>query len=56
MFCGYGKTFDREPRKLIEQSMQQRGLPEMLVKAVVSLYERATTNSGQIRIIKENFC
>ena len=37
------KAFDRVARKVIECLMRQRHLPEMLVKAVMSLYEGATT-------------
>ena len=42
-FVDMEKAFDRLPRKVIEWSMRQRGLPEMLVKAVMSLYEEETT-------------
>ena len=37
------KVFDRVARKVIECLMRHRHLPEMLVKAVMSLYEGATT-------------
>ena len=37
------KAFDREPRRVIEWAMRKKGLSEILVKAVMSLYERAET-------------
>ena len=37
------KAFDRVPRRVIEWAMRKKGLPEILVKAVMSLYERAET-------------
>ena len=39
-FVDIEKLFDRVPKKVIEGSMQQTGLLEMLMKAVVSLYQR----------------
>ena len=34
---------DRIPRKVMEWAMRKRGLPEMIVRAVMSLYEGART-------------
>ena len=43
MFLDMEKVFDRILRKVIEWSMRRRGLPEMLIKVVISLYEGAIT-------------
>ena len=37
------KAFDRVPKRVIEWAMRKKGLPEILVKAVMNLYERAET-------------
>ena len=37
------KAFDRVPRKVMECTMRKRGIPEVLVRAVVSLYKGAKT-------------
>ena len=43
MFCGLGKAFDRVPRKVIKWALRKKNLPEVLVKAVMSLYEGSRT-------------
>ena len=43
MFCGLGKTFDRVPRKVMKWTLRKKSLPEVLVKAVMSLYEGSRT-------------
>ena len=37
------KAFDRVPRKVLEWAMRKRGLPEAMVRAVMSLHEGAKT-------------
>ena len=37
------KAFDRVPRKVVEWAMRKRGVPEVIVRAVMSLYEGAKT-------------
>ena len=39
------KAFDRVPRKVMEWSMRQSCLPKMLMKAMMSLYEKAITRT-----------
>ena len=40
------KAFDRVPRKVMEWSMRKKGLPEVIVRAVRSLYHGAKTKVG----------
>ena len=42
-FVDLEKAFDRVPRRVIEWAMRKKGLPEILVKAVMSFYEGAET-------------
>ena len=42
-YVGLEKAFDRVPRRVMEWAMRKKGLPEILVKAVMSLYEGAET-------------
>ena len=42
-FVNLEKAFDRVPRKLLEWAMRKKGMPEVLVRQVTSLYERART-------------
>ena len=42
-FVDLEKAFDRVPRRVMEWAMREKGLPEILVKAVRSLYEGAET-------------
>ena len=42
-FVDLEKAFDRVPRRVMEWAMRKKGLPEILVKAVMSLYEGAKT-------------
>ena len=37
------KAFDRAPRRVMEWAMRKKDLPEILVRAVMSLYEGAET-------------
>ena len=40
-FVDLEKAFDRVPRRVMEWAMRKKGLPKILVKAVMSLYEGA---------------
>ena len=42
-FVDLEKAFDRVPRKVMEWAMRKKGLPEISVKAVMSLYDGAIT-------------
>ena len=50
-FVDLEKAFDRVPRKVMEWAMRKKGLPEIMVKAVMSLYmkeQRRRSELGQI--------
>ena len=40
-FVDLEKAFDRAPRKVLEWAMRKKGIPEVLVRSVMSLYEGA---------------
>ena len=42
-FVDLEKAFDRVPRKVMQWAMRKRGLPETIVRAVMSLYKGART-------------
>ena len=42
-FVDLEKAFDRVPRKVMEWALTKKSLPEVLVKAVMSLYESSRT-------------
>ena len=42
-FVDLEKAFDRVPRRVLEWAMRKRGIPEAMVRAVMSLYEGAKT-------------
>ena len=42
-FVDLEKAFDREPRKVLEWAMRKKGIPQVLVRLVMSLYEGAKT-------------
>ena len=39
------KAFDRVPRKVLKWAMRKRGIPEVMVRTVMSLYESAKTKA-----------
>ena len=42
-FVGMEKAFDRVPRKVMEWAMRKKGLSEVMVRAVMNLYDGAKT-------------
>ena len=42
-FVGLEKAFDRVPKKVLQWTMRKKGMPEVLVRSVKSLYEGAKT-------------
>ena len=42
-FVDLEKAFDRVPRRVLEWALRRRGVPEVMVKAVMSMYEGVTT-------------
>ena len=42
-FVDIEKAFDRVPRKVMKWAMRKKSLPEVIVRAVMSLYHRAKT-------------
>ena len=41
-FVDLEKAFDRIPRKVLEWVIRKRGIPEVMVRAVMNLYERVS--------------
>ena len=44
------KAFNRVPRKVLEWTMRKKGIPEVLVRSVMSLYEGA---KARVRVDSE---
>ena len=42
-FVGLGKAFDRVPRKALELALRKKGIPDVLVISVMSLYDVPNT-------------
>ena len=42
-FVDLGKSFDRVQKKVLECAMRKKGIPAVLAKLMMSLYERAKT-------------
>ena len=42
-FVDREKAYDREPRKVFEWAMRNKGIPDTLVRSVMSLHEGAMT-------------
>ena len=51
-FVDLENAFDRVPRKVLEWAMRKEGIPEVLVRSVMSLYEGAKT---RVRVDSEFF-
>ena len=47
-FVDLEKAFDRVPRKTLEMTMRKKGMPEILGRSIMSLYERAKTRVRRI--------
>ena len=43
-FVDIEKAFHRVPRKVMGWAMRKKGLPEIIERAVISLYHKAKTN------------
>jgi len=54
-FLDLEKAFDRVPRKVMEWPMRKKGLPEAMVKAVMSLYKGAITRVRVETQLSEEF-
>ena len=51
-FVDIEKAFDRFPRKVMELAMRKKGLPEIIIRAVMSIYHGAKT---KVRVESEEF-
>ena len=51
-FVDMEKAFDRVPRKVMEWAMRKKGLSEVMVRAVMSLYDGADKSEGGICIFR----
>jgi len=47
-FVDLEKALDMVPRRVLEWAMRKRGIPEAMVRAVMSLYEDAKT---RVRVV-----
>ena len=54
-FVELEKAFDRIPRKVIEWALRKKSLPEVLVKAVMSLYEGSRMKIRVVSGLSEKF-
>ena len=54
-FVDIEKAFDRVPRKVMEWTMRKKGLSEVMVRAVISLYDGAKTRVGVGSAYSEEF-
>ena len=53
-FVDFGKAFNRVPRKVAKWARRKKGLQEVLVRAVMSLYKGLRTNvGGGSRLLEE---
>ena len=51
-FVDLEKAFERVPRKVLVWAMRKKGIPEVLVRSVMNLYEGART---RVRVDSEFF-
>ena len=54
-FVDLEKAFDRVSRKVVEWSLQIKGAPEVVMKAVMSLYVGATTKVRVGYVVSDKF-
>ena len=54
-FVDLEKKFDRVPRRVLEQAMRKKGIPEAMVRAMMSLYEGAKTRVRVGLVLSEEF-
>ena len=54
-FVDLEKAIDRLPRKVSEWAMRKKGIPEVLVRSVISLYEGAKTRVRGDSELSEEF-
>ena len=54
-FVDLEKAFDRVPRKVLEWAMRKKGIPEVLVRSVMSHYEGAKTRARVDSELSEEF-
>ena len=54
-FVDLGKAFDRVPRIVLEWAIREKGIPEVFVRSVMSLYEGAKTRVREDSELSEEF-
>ena len=54
-FVHIEKAFDRVPRKVLEWATRKKGIPEVLVRSVMSLYDGAKTRVRVDFVLSEEF-
>ena len=54
-FVDLEKAFDRVPRKVLELAMRKKGIPEVLVRSEMNLYEEARTSVTVDSELSEEF-
>ena len=54
-FVDLDKAFDRVPRKVLEWTLRKQGIPDVFMRAVMSLYEGAKTRVTVDSELSEEF-
>ena len=54
-FVDLEKAFDRVPKKVLEWEFKKKGIPDILVRSVMSLYEVRKTKVGVDSVLSEEF-